>query len=144
LNIGLAVTLLVVVPEIPWKLLFAGFNSLLAWLFIFRFGRLGAYFRPQELTIRRFSSTKHIPWGEVHHFTLGPHGRATINAHVVLVDGTKVWIEGLGSWSKIASGSPETEGLVLEMNRLLPRYRAAAGASAVKASAPGESLPSAE
>ena len=48
---------------------------------------------------------------------------SSLAGHVVLTDGTLVWIEGIGSWYRFAKHSPGAEAVIVEMNRLVGEYQ---------------------
>ena len=93
--------------------------------FFVRMARMGAYFSPREVRLVRMLRTDHIPWSVVERFILAPRGTARLVGYVELSDGSRFWMQGIGSWYRFARRSTGAEALVDEMNELLPAYRKA-------------------
>ncbi len=57
-------------------------------------------------------------------FVIAPRGIQPLAVYAVLDDDARLWVEGIGPWFRFAKASPELEGVVRKMNRMMKGIQA--------------------
>ena len=115
----------------PWGLPIVAVNLALA-AAMWRMSRMGARLDHDGVVLFHAFRTIRIPWSDFRRFTVLPRWDIPKTGYVELLDGSLIWIKGLGPWGPLIQKREDwaIEGIVSEMNHRAEHLTRAAQMSA--------------
>jgi hypothetical protein len=120
------VMLLILAARSPAFLVFLPLNLMLA-LVTFRMSRMGARLDEDAVTLIHQFRTIRVPWSSFDRFIIRPHSNVEKMGHVRRVDGSLVFIQGLGTNARGLNDDWELEAIVESMNHEARRLKGTSG-----------------